>query len=188
MTMVNIDEIWEEFSTPLKRFISKRISHPSDVEDVLQEVFIKVHYNIGNLKDDAKMRAWVYTITRNAVADYYRKKGSLELVAFPDDLASENDEESSLNSEIAACLKKMIESLPEKYKEALLLTEFHNLTQKELSEKMGLSLSGAKSRVQRARKMLKEMLLGCCHFELDRRGNVIDYRHKCSFHSLHLNI
>jgi RNA polymerase sigma-70 factor (ECF subfamily) len=100
--------------------------------------------------------------------DYYRKKESVELVELPDDIANENEEELSYNGEIAACLKTMIDSLPEKYKEAVLLTEFKNHTQKELSEKMGLSLSGAKSRVQRGRKMLKDMLLGCCQLEFDR--------------------
>ena len=74
----------------------------------------------------------------------------------------------------------MINSLPEKYKQALILTEFQNLTQKELAERMGLSVSGAKSRVQRARIKLKELLLGCCSLEFDHYGNVIDYEHKCS--------
>ncbi|MDA8226295.1 MAG: sigma factor-like helix-turn-helix DNA-binding protein [Desulfitobacterium hafniense] len=74
----------------------------------------------------------------------------------------------------------MVDSLPETYKQAILLTEFQNMTQKELSEKLGISISGAKSRVQRGRKMLKEMLLGCCQLEVDRRGNIIDYQHKNS--------
>lgn len=175
-----IDEIWQEFSLPLKRFISKRISSAQDVDDVLQDVFVKIHNNADSLMDDTKIHAWVYRITRNAIVDYYRKKEPIELVELPNDLASENEEDLSFNGEIASCLKTMIDSLPEKYKEAVILTEFHNLTQKELSEKMGLSLSGAKSRVQRSRQKLKEMLLGCCHLEFDRVGNVIDFKHKSS--------
>ena len=85
-----------------------------------------------------------------------------------------------MNKEIAACLKTMIDSLPEKYKEVVILTEFNNMTQKELSEKIGLSLSGVKSRVQRGRKKLKTILLDCCNLEFDRLGNVIDYQHKSS--------
>lgn len=72
----------------------------------------------------------------------------------------------------------MLVNLPEKYKQAILLTEFHNVTQKELAAKMSISIAGAKSRVQRGRKMLKDMLLSCCYFEFDRLGNVIDYTHK----------
>ena len=68
----------------------------------------------------------------------------------------------------------MIEGLPDAYREAIVLTEFEGLTQKELADRLGISLSGAKSRVQRARGQLKQMLLGCCQFEFDRRGGIID--------------
>ena len=176
---ISIYDIWEELSSPLTSFVRKRIPSETDADDVLQEVFIKIHNNIDNLTDDNKIHAWVYRITRNAIVDYYRGHNKpMELLEAPDDLAIESDEDLTSNLEIASCLKAMIESLPGKYKEALLLTEFGNLTQKELSERLGLSLSGAKSRVQRGRQKLKEMLLGCCHLEFDRLGNVIDYQHK----------
>lgn len=71
-----------------------------------------------------------------------------------------------------------INNLPEKYREAILLSEFEKLSQKEMSKKLGISISGVKSRVQRGRKILKEMLLGCCHLEFDSLGHVIDYEHK----------
>ena len=80
--------------------------------------------------------------------------------------------------EVVACLKPMIDDLPEKYRQAIVLTEYENLTQKEMSQKLGLSLSGAKSRVQRAREKLKGTLLACCHFEFDRLGNILDYQVK----------
>jgi len=120
----------------------------------------------------------VYRITRNAITDYHRKKGRVELVQLPGDLAQETTRGPSPGSEISACLRPMINNLPEKYKEAILLTGFHNLSQKELSRRTGLSLSGAKSRVQRGRQKLKEMLLDCCHLEFDRMGNIIDYEHR----------
>ena len=69
----------------------------------------------------------------------------------------------------------MLEGLPPDHWEALYLTEYEGLTQKELAERLGIGLSGAKSRVQRARARLKAMLLDCCHFELDRRGRVTNY-------------
>lgn len=176
---VGVNRIWEELSVPLKSFIKKRIANEADADDILQEVFMKIHNNINDLSDDHKIHAWVYRTTRNAITDHYRRNNHhVQLLEVPDDLANEPDEELTSNVEIAACLKSMIESLPEKYKQALILTEFENLTQKELSERMGLSLSGAKSRVQRGREQLKEMLLGCCQLEFDRLGNVIDYQHK----------
>lgn len=86
---------------------------------------------------------------------------------------------SQMNSEeIASCLKPMINKMPERYKQAVTLTEIKGLTQKDMAEKLGLSISGAKSRVQRGRDKLKEMLLECCHFEFDRLGNILDYQQK----------
>ena len=174
-------QVWQELSVPLKNFIKKRIPSDADAEDILQEVFIIIHNNIQDLKDDEKIHAWVYRITRNVIVDYYRKYDkSIKFLELPTEAAVESDEDLTSNIEIAACLRTMIDSLPDKYKQALLLTEFQNLTQRELSESMGISLSGAKSRVRRGREKLKEMLLGCCHLEFDRRGNVIDYQHKSS--------
>jgi RNA polymerase sigma-70 factor, ECF subfamily len=77
-------------------------------------------------------------------------------------------------------VKAMVDSLPDTYREALILTEYEGLTQRELAERLGLSLSGAKSRVQRAREKLKAMLLDCCHFEFDRLGKIIDYQPNCT--------
>lgn len=173
--------IWEEFSVSLKGFIIKRVANEQDADDILQDIFIKIHNNIGSLIDDNKIHTWIYSIARNTIYDYYRRKhNSYEIIELPEDIEGGSYEELSANTEIASCLKAIIDDLPEIYKEAILLTKFQNMTQKELSEKLGISLSGAKSRVQRARKMLKEMLLDCCYLEIDRRGNIIDYKHKNS--------
>ncbi len=176
-----IESIWEEFSKPLKSFIKRRVKNDQDVDDILQNVFYKIHNSISSLRDSEKIHAWVYRIARNAVSDFYKKQKSEEdIVELSKDIISETDVELTANGEIAQCLKAMIHYLPEKHKQAIVLTEFQNLTQKELGERMGLSVSGAKSRVQRARVKLKKMLLGCCQLEFDRLGNVIDYQHKCN--------
>ena len=177
-----IESIWAEFSPPLKNFIRNRVKHDQDVDDILQNVFLKIHRNISSLKEADKIHAWVYSITRHELANFYRtRKFESDITEFPEDIMSDSEDKvASANNEIAQCLIPMINHLPEKYKQALILTEFQNLTQKELSERMDLSMSGAKSRVQRARLKLKEMLLGCCQLEFDRRGNVTDYKHKCS--------
>lgn len=176
-----IESILAEFSAPLKAYIKKRVKKDQDVDDILQTVFFKIHHSISNLKEADKLHAWVYSITRHALADFYRsRKSEPDITEFPEDVICDSEDKLTANDEITQCLIPMINHLPEKYKQAILFTEFQNLTQKELSERMGLSVSGAKSRVQRARLKLKEMLLGCCHLEFDRRGNVIDYKHKSS--------
>lgn len=176
-----INCIWEEFSVPLKKFIKKRVTNEQDADDIFQEISLKIHKNIGSVINDNKIHTWIYRVARNTITDYYRRNlNNFVFTDLTEDLESSTDEELSANAEIASCLKVMVDCLPEAYKQAILLTEFQNMTQKELSEKVGISISGAKSRVQRARKMLKEMLLGCCQLEIDSRGNIIDYRHKHS--------
>ncbi len=72
----------------------------------------------------------------------------------------------------------MLDSLPSHYAEALRLAEIEGLTQAEVARRLGLSLPGAKSRIQRGRKMLAETLLTCCHFELDQRGGVMAFERR----------
>lgn len=177
--------IWDEFSIPLKSYINRRVHNEQDAEDILQTVFLKLLSNLQNLKDIKKIYSWVYTITKNAIFDYYKsQKQELNIDDYEEDIHFEPQEESSVNKEIEQCIKIMIQHLPEKYKEAIILTEFQNISQKELAIRMGISVPGAKSRVQRARHYLKDMLLNCCNFEKDHRGNIIDYKRKninCDF-------
>jgi RNA polymerase sigma-70 factor (ECF subfamily) len=174
------EEVWEAFHTPLQQFIRRRVSDEDTAEDVLQEVFLKIHQQMSTLRDVKKLESWIYQVTRNAIIDVYRSKRptttleaaeSLELPeALPDD---------DIVSELLPCVRAMVRSLPEQDRQALVLTEYQGLTQKELAERLGLSFSGAKSRVQRAREKLKQQLLECCHFELDRRGHILDYQPRC---------
>lgn len=178
---LSTSKVWEELREPMKRFIARRVKDEHDAEDILQNIFCKIHNSIDSLKDERKMHAWVYRITRNEIIDYYHhRKVMVELSEMPDDLEIYEPAAGVDNTvnEIASCLKPMIHRLPEKYRQAIILTEFEGLTQKELGEELGLSLSGAKSRVQRAREKLKAMLLECCNLEFDRLGNILDYRHK----------
>jgi len=128
-----------------------------------------------------KLESWIYKLTRNAIIDYYRSTRQTtsldvpEALQLPEDLPDED-----VVSELFPSVRAMVMSLPAQDRQALILTEYQGLTQKELAERLGLSVSGAKSRVQRARAKLKQQLLDCCHFELDRRGHVIDYQPRCA--------
>lgn len=178
--LLTTEQVWNTFHTSLFQFIRRRVADEAAAEDILQDVFVKIHQQIGSLKEMQKLESWLYQITRNTLIDYYRKeRGTLTLeepealqlpVEMPDD---------DIVSELLPSVRAMVNSLPEQDRQALVLTEYQGLTQKEYGERLGLSFSGAKSRVQRAREKLKQHLLDCCHFELDRRGHVIDYQSKC---------
>jgi RNA polymerase sigma-70 factor (ECF subfamily) len=177
---VRTEEIWEAFHTPLLQFIRKRVADADLAEDILQEVFLKIHQQIASLKDVHKLESWVYQITRHAIIDTYRSRkptttlDTPEVLQLPEELPDDD-----IESELFPSVRAMVNSLPEQDRQALILTEYRGLTQKELSERLGLSFSGARSRVQRAREKLKQMLLACCHFELDRRGHIINYQARC---------
>ena len=180
------EKIWMDFSERLRSFITYRVSNPSHIDDILQDVFVKVHMNIDMLEDDTKIRSWVYQIARNTIIDYYRKQKNrtddTDTILLEDEdafIIFDEIEGENPAMEVASGLKEMIEALPEKYSQALLLVEFQGVSQIELAKKLDISISGAKSRVQRGRQMLRDSLMRCCHFEFDRYGTIIDIRPAC---------
>jgi len=167
-----LESIWVEFAARLGRFIRARVADPATAEDILQDVFVKIQSRLDHLKTPAHLQSWLYLIARNAIVDRYRRSRTTS--PLPDSLLAEPPKESPEVCELKDALRQMIEGLPEVYREAIVRTEFEGLSQKELAARLGITLSGAKSRVQRAREQLKRMLLGCCQFEFDRRGGIID--------------
>src|SRR6266568_5838184 len=177
--IMTTESIWEEFHTRLKQFILKRMPDEESAEDILQEVFLKIHTHIDTLRDRDSLQSWVYQIARNAISDYYRvHKATLELPEVL--LMPEEPLDDDVVNELAPCIKAMVDSLPHEYRQALILTEYQGLSQRELAERLGISFSGAKSRVQRAREKVKLMLLKCCHFQFDRLGRIIDHEPNCA--------
>jgi RNA polymerase sigma-70 factor, ECF subfamily len=173
-----LQALWDRYCCRLLAFIRRRVADEHDAEDLRQEAFIRIHQGLCCLREWSRLEAWIYQVTRNLIVDYYRRRRpSAEI---PEELpAEEMTMEEDPAVRLAGSLKEMIEELPDRYRQALLMTEYQGLSQKALAENLGISLSGAKSRVQRARAMLRDMFLACCHFELDRRGRIIDYHPRC---------
>lgn len=169
---VTVENIWQEFSEKLRRFIRGRVSDDATADDILQDVFLKIQKRLGQLDDSSKLQSWIYLIARNAVIDHYRVRK--ETVEVPESLVAETATDDPDIEGLKIAFRRMIDALPDPYREAIVLTELEGLTQKELAERLGISVSGAKSRVQRGREQLKQALLDCCKFEFDRRGRVID--------------
>lgn len=143
-------------------------------EDILQNVFLKMHTGLVSLKDETKLKSWLYRITRNSVIDYLRlQKPTVEV---PESLAQpEPDPGETVMQELSACLRPMIQMLPEKYREAVTLSELEGLKQKEVARLQGTTLSGAKSRIQRGRALLEKMMAECCRLEFDHHGRLSGY-------------
>jgi RNA polymerase sigma-70 factor, ECF subfamily len=176
-TDMSTEILWRETHQALRTFILSKVKDEQETDDILQEVFLKIQLKLPQLKDGGKVVPWLYQIARNAIADNYREKKK-SIPATDREEAEAVTDTSDRTHEFAQCIPGMIQALPEKYREAVYLTEIEGLTQKELAERLGLSISGAKSRVQRGREKLKEMLLQCCEIYTDAYGNVIDYHSK----------
>lgn len=180
--------LWKEFSGHVRAFIRQRVSNDADAEDVLQDIFIRIHQGIDSLRDQDKVQSWVFGIARRALADYYRKKGrDREETSGPavpgaessdshEPILNEFDGDHDVHEEVLSWLIPMIEELPEKYRVPLKMADVQGKTQQEVADDLGLSLSGAKSRVQRAREKLGEVLAECCEVEFGEEGRAVAYR------------
>jgi len=166
---------WTKLSEVLKGFILGKVKDPVLAEDLLQETLIKIHLNIHRLRHEDKMIQWAFQIARNARSDHFKKlKKESERGGIPPSSEVECTE-SSFNEALATWIPEAIKLLPEKYREAIYLTEIEGLTQREMADHLGLSYSGAKSRVQRGREKLKDIILQCCQVTTDKYGNVLEY-------------
>ena len=175
----NIEKIWSELGTKLKAFIISKVNDETLADDILQEVFIKVHSNIDKLKDDTKIQSWIYQITRNLISDHFRhiqKEQKKILPGFENETETEDEFDSGedIMSETLTDMAKMMDEMPKDYCEALCLTDLGGMTQKAYADKIGISHTAAKARVRRAKIMLKDMLMKCCHYQFDKYGTVID--------------
>ena len=183
---VDAQEIWQQIHHGLRAFIAKRVANEAEVDDIVQDVWIKMQRGLDGLKDQSRLISWIYQIARHAIIDHYRAPGrrrempaglagDLEAYQSSSTMTTASEDSGQLRTELAACLRPMIERLAGEYRQAVILVDLEGLAQQEAAAQLGLSLSGMKSRVQRGRRQLKEMLEACCTIELDRRRGVADY-------------
>lgn len=167
-----VESAWIELASRLRAFIRSRVADDATAEDLLQDVFLKISRRSADWNDAKHLEGWLFLVARNAVIDHHRT--SRRDVEFEDRYIDETTPVPECYEDLKASFRRMVNELPEPYREAIVLTEFEGLSQVELSKRLGISVSGAKSRVQRGRKQLKLMLEECCRFEFDRRGRVVD--------------
>ena len=185
---LDVNELWMQVHQGLRTFIAQRVPNDTEADDILQEVFLRMHRRLDSLKDPRRVVSWVFQITRNAIADFYRAPNRRREVAvgLASDLEATHStqtqpfipsstEPAHMKKELAACLRPLMDQLSDPYREAVMLVELDGLTQQVAAKQLGLSLSGMKSRVQRGRKQLKRLLEECCVIQLDRRRNITDY-------------
>lgn len=173
---------WSDFHSRLRRYVAGRVD-PAWADDVTGDILVRLLERQGDLARVRDPLAWAYRVAMNVITDHYRRRAvesraltrAGQEAGAPERTPGTEDREA-VRRDLEACLLPFARELPPKYSEALILTTFGGLTQVEAARRLGLSTSGMKSRVQRARALLKRRLLECCDFEMDRRGGVIDMR------------
>ena len=182
----DVQEIWSNVRDGLRAFIAKRVAIEAEIDDILQEVFLKMYRKLESLKDPHRLVSWIFQITRHAIVDYYRSPkrhrevpaglaADIDLAHPISALSTFSEDSGQLRTVLASCLRPMIGQLSNQYREAVTLVELEGLTQNAAAKRLSLSVSGLKSRVQRGRRQLKRLLEECCVIELDRRGGIADY-------------
>ena len=172
---------WAEFHLRLRAFVSRRVRPRADAEDIVQKVFLDLHRSLPMLRTRDHLGAWLYRAARNAIVDHYRRPARRREVLSGDtgDLEASDLRRTAAGAErteedfAADCLRPMAGRLPEDYRRAIELVELGGLTQATAAAREHISLSGMKSRVQRARRRLKASLLECCRVAVDARGGVM---------------
>jgi len=166
------ERLWNEFADQLGGFIRRRVRDAAEAEDLRQEVFLKLQQQLETGASIHNLGAWLYRAARNATIDRYRtRKPTVEL---HETSLTEGPPDDPDLAPLMASFRRMIQALPDGYREAVLLADIEELPHKEVAAQLSLSLSATKSRILRGRQMLRKSLDACCRFERDRRGTVID--------------
>jgi len=199
--MIARPELWQDVAARLRPFLARRLA-PAELDDVLQEVFLRLQRGLPGLRDEERFTSWLFQIARNAVNDHLRARarhpllrdepagdggdasaaghvGPGEAAQLLDGADADADEDREASRSLAGCVSLFVARLPSPYREAVTLVELEGLTAREAAEMAGVSLSGMKSRVQRGRAQLRQLLEECCEIALDVRGKVTEFTPRC---------
>jgi RNA polymerase sigma-70 factor (ECF subfamily) len=172
------DAHWTEVLDRLRAFVASRVGDPELAADITQDVVVRSIAS-GALDRVDDPTAWLYRSARNAVIDHYRTRRHHAPVAVLDswpDPDTSGDLPNAATRELARCLQPLLNDLPPTARDALTRVDLDGQTHQQAADQLGISVSGMKSRVQRARRQLRDLLTGCCQVDLDQAGAVSDYR------------
>jgi len=160
-------DVWNNFNEELYFFILKKAKSGDAANDIFQNTFLKIHKNISNLKKENKVKAWVFQIARNEIANYFNAESTqIEKLS--------TEEGISLQEiQFVCCFDKMINDLPNIYKEAIEMVYIKGYKQKDVAKELGISLENTKTRIRRAKDILKGKFKECCKYEFDKKGKLI---------------
>jgi RNA polymerase sigma-70 factor (ECF subfamily) len=170
---------WQDVAGRLRPFVARRVA-AGDVDDVVQDVFVRMQRGLPDLRDEERFAAWMYQVARSAIADHGRARARHPVAAGEVDDAGDaapeidDDSDRAVARALAGCVSVFVARLPSPYREAVTLVELEGLTIRDAAELAGVSVSGMKSRVQRGRAQLRAMFERCCDIAVDARGKPVE--------------
>ena len=170
---MNIDQIWKEYQKGIYAFIKSKINDPGNVDDLVQNIWVKVIKNFKSLEDDSSVRAWMYQIANREVIDFYRKQGR-ETELDVEALAVEEESDGAQKA-LSKCVQPFLKQLHAEDAELLEEIDLRGIGQKEYAEQKGINYSTLKSRVQKTRSELRSIFEKCCAYSFDSEGRVVDF-------------
>jgi RNA polymerase sigma-70 factor, ECF subfamily len=175
------DQMWREVLAQLRAFVRRRITDPQRADDLVGDILVRIHQNLHSVDDRERLAHWVFRVARNAVIDEYRRAGrdrAQVVPTFADAFLAQpgsDEDETVVLDELSACLRPLLPGLPVEQRRAVEMIDLDGLPQARAAQREGVSVSGMKSRVQRGRRRLAELLGRCCALTLDARGVPMDY-------------
>ncbi len=151
---------WTEFGDRLRTWLERRVAQPADAEDLTQQVFLRLAAKPPAVETNESLGAWLWRVARNALVDHYRRRALRRVDTLDDDVPAEQGE--APHASLVRCLRPMLRGLPPIYGAAVLEADLEGRRHADLAAEAGVSVSAMKSRVQRGRRMLHNLLRDCC--------------------------
>jgi RNA polymerase sigma-70 factor (ECF subfamily) len=175
MTMAFSTPDWTTFYDELHRFVAARVRVASDADDLVQLILERAMAKAPNTEID-NVAGWLFAIARNAIADHYRGQArtlvaaadALEVEAVAAPLGSTDEE----RARVIACMEPLLNTLDPAEARVLRWADMEGWSMQAIAQSLDISLTAAKSRVQRARQAFVKTTRKCCAITKDARGRV----------------
>ncbi len=164
---MKFERVWASYEKELSSFVLSRVKDKEIQKEIMQEVALKIFTSLGH--QHIHLRGWLYKITKNVIADYYRKNQKA-LPPFEDE---KFEEEEHI---LLECLEPMLASLKDEEREILELTQLQQYSLKEIAQMKSMPFNTVKSQLYRAKKALAGKFFTCCNYARNQRGEVVDFQ------------
>lgn len=164
---MDTQNIWNVFNEEVYFFILKKVRNQRAAQDVFQNSFFKIHKYRSELREQDKLKAWVFQIVRNEISDYFKKESKYSL-RLPAEKQTPIEDYQNI-----CCFNRFIKALPADYKQVIELVYVQGKKQQEAAEVLNISLANAKARIRRAKELLKQNFNECCKYEINEEGKLV---------------